>query len=433
MDPMVLSLVIFLGVFFVFLLSGWMIAFALAAASLLAYIFIAGGTTGNFAILGYNALFTYTLLALPIFILMGTFLIEGGVATILYEGVLPLMERVPGGLIHTNIIGNIILGACSGSTIAATTCMATVCIPELKKRGYDKGICYGSLAAAGNLASLIPPSVGLIIFASLTTVSLGQLFIAGIVPGLFLAVCFGVITAIWVRIHPEVAPSPKEKMPLGSAFFLAIRKLWALLVLIVVVLGVIYLGIGTPTEAGCYGAVGALLLGVKRLDREKIKSALFTGGRVSGSLLFVIAMASVYGFALNALGLREWLLAVLGALPGDQYIQMFLVWLILLVLGMFIDGTSIIVITTPIFLPFAVSLGFDPVWFGVWLMLAANLGNITPPVGITLYAVITVSKDSIDVVARGCLPFWASFFMVMIPMTFFPAIATWLPSLAAFR
>lgn len=421
---------VFVVAFLVFLFSGWLIAFAVAGATILAYVFVAGGgALGNFAVHTYNAMLNYDLLALPVFILMGELLIQGGVAARLYDSVLPLMERIPGGLVHTTIAANVILGACTGSTIAATTAMSTVTIPELKKRGYAKEICYGSLASAGCLACLIPPSVGMILFASITTVSLGRLFIAGIIPGLILAAALSLVVAVWVKVQPHIAPSSSQKiMPFGMALTFALRNLWPLLILIFLVLGAIYLGIGTPTEAGCYGVLGALVLGYKRLDRGALKTALFGSAQISGALLLVIAIASAYGFALNALGLRQWLLALLDRLPGGPFIQMYIIWFIYLILGMFLDSASVIVITTPICLPFAVNLGYDPVWFGIFLMLAVELGNITPPVGVTLFAVQVVSKDSLDIIAKGALPFWISFFLAMTLLTLFPGIVTWLPS-----
>jgi C4-dicarboxylate transporter, DctM subunit len=430
MESPILIIVIFVLVFLLFLFAGWPIGFAMASASILAYVFIAGGgALGNFAVLSYNAMFNYDLLALPIFILMGELLIQGGVAGKLYDSVVPLMERFPGGLIHTNVVANVILGACTGSTIAATSAMSTVAVPELMKRGYQKEICYGSLASAGCLACLIPPSVGMILFASITTVSLGTLFIAGIIPGLLLALSFSLVIAIWVKLSPEIAPPPpKELMPLGMSVLYALKHMWTLLILIIIVLGVIYLGIATATESGCYGIVGALLLGYKKITLKSIKKALFSSTQISGALLFIIAMASVYGFALNALGLRQGLIQILQGLPGGPIAQMWMVWMMLLVLGMFVDSSSIIVITTPILLPFSVSLGFDPIWFGIYLMLAVELGNITPPVGVTLFAVQVVTGDRFETIAKGCLPFWASYFITLTPITFFPAIVTWLPS-----
>jgi len=429
MESHIALVLIFGAAFLLLLFSGWLIAFAMATASILAYVLIAGGgAIGNIVVHTYNAMFNYDLLALPIFILMGELLIQGGVAAKLYDSVLPLMERIPGGLIHTNIIANVLLGACTGSTIAATTAMSAVAVPELNKRGYDKKICYGSLSSAGCLACLIPPSVGMILFASITTVSLGKLFIAGIIPGLILAAAFSLVVVVWVKLQPKtVPPPPKELMPLGAAIIFALKNMWPILILIFVVLGAIYLGIGTPTEAGCYGILGALVLGYKGITRESIKRTLLGTVQISGGLLIVIAMASVYGFALNSLGMRQSLLSLLGGLPGGAFTKMYLVWLMLLVLGMFIDSASIIVITTPIFMPFAVELGYDPIWFGVFMMLAVELGNITPPVGVTLFSVQAVAKEQLDVVAKGSFPFWISFFLAMTICTYFPKIVTWLP------
>jgi len=434
MDTLTLTAIIFLGFFLFFLFSGWLIAFCLGAVSILAFILIAGRTAGNFAFLGYNALTNYNLLALPFFILMGEILIQGGVATRLYGAVSPLMERIHGGLIYTNILMNTVLGAACGSTVAATSATSAVAIPELNKRGYDKGLCYGSLASAGCLAGLIPPSVGLIIYSAITDTSLGELFIAGIIPGLILATSLILVSSFMLRIRPQLAPSIKkeEVVPVGRALLIMLRNLWPLAILIIIVLGTIYTGLATPTESATYGVVGALLLGARRLNLGKIKTSLLATLRISVSLLFIIGIASIYGFALNSLGMRGWVVDALLALPGGVYVQIYIIWLVVMLLGMFLDSGSSIIITTPILLPFVVSLGFDPIWFGIWIILAVELGNITPPVGLTLYAVIAVSGDKLETVARGCLPYWASFLIAITPITLFPAIVLWLPRVAGF-
>ena len=429
MESQISVILIFVVAFLIFLIIGWPIAFAIGSASMLAYVFIAGeGALGNFAVLAYNAMFNYDLLALPIFILMGAILIQGGVASRLYDAVVPLMDRFPGGLIHTNVVANVILGSCCGSTIAATSAMSAVAVPELLKRGYKKPICYGSLAATGCLAGLIPPSVGMILYSSITPTDLGTLFIAGIIPGLILAVSFSIVIVVWVKYWPEVAPMAKEIMPFGKAIFNAIKHLWPLLILIFVVLGAIYSGIATATESGCYGIAGALLLSYKNLTRKSLGKALSSSSQISGALLLIIAMASVYGFALNGLGLRQMIIEILNELPGGTITKIWSIWMLLLVLGMFIDSASVTVIATPILLPFVTALGFDSVWFGIFLILATELGNISPPVGVTLFAVQSTTGDSFTTIAKGALPFWISNFMAVTPIIWFPAIVSWLPS-----
>lgn len=432
MDSMTLSLVIFLGCFIVFLFSGWLIAFSIGASSALAYIIISGGSTiSNFAYLGYNATINYNLLALPLFILMGELMIQGGIAKTLYSAITPLMERIRGGLIYVNVLSNTVLGACCGSTIAATSAISTVAIPELHNRGYAKGISYGSLASAGNLAALIPPSIGLILYAAITDTSLGELFLAGIVPGLILTCTLLFVSAMWIKLNSKIAP-PREKnpMPVGRSVGFAISRLWPLLILIVIVLGSIYLGFATPTEAGTYGVIGAIILGIGRINLKTFKISLVDTVRASVPLLFIIAMASIYGYALNSLGLRLWVATLLDGLIGPPCVKMFSIWFLLLMLGMFLDAGSAIVLTTPILLPFALSLGYDPVWYGIWLSLAVELGNITPPVGLTIFAVQAISGDKLDTIARGALPFWISFVLAQLSVTFFPGIVLLLPNMA---
>ena len=217
LSPLILFL-IFVVFFLVLLFIGWPIAFSMGTAAVVAYLFSGGSLWGNFAILTYNAMFNYNLLALPIFVLMGYLLIYGGSTDKLYNGITPLMERLTGGLIYSNIVANVILGACCGSTIAATSAMSTVAIPELSKRGYKKSISYGSLASGGCLSALIPPSVGMILFCSITTVSLGSLFIAGIVPGLILAAFFILVSYFWVILDPSVVVKSQNCCKFGPGY-----------------------------------------------------------------------------------------------------------------------------------------------------------------------------------------------------------------------
>ena len=432
MENITLLVIVFLGLFLLFLFTGWLIAFCLAGVAIISYLFLEAGTLATFAFLNYNSLTSYSLLALPIFILMGELLISGEVAPKLYDAVTPLMERFRGGLIYTNILANTILGAACGSTIAATTSTSTVAIPELKRRGYQKEIVYGSLASAGCLAALIPPSVGLIVYAAITDTSIGQLFIAGIIPGLILSASLVLVSKIVLKIRPQIAPPVKKEgiVPVGRALFHMVKRLWPLFILIGLVLGTIYTGVATATESATFGVAGAMLLGIKNFTLKKLKDGLFLTVRICVGLFLILAMASIYGFALNAVGVKDFLLEALRAAPGGEYGQIYLIWFIMLFLGMFLEPGSGMIITTPIFLPFVVGLGYDPIWYGIWLILAVELGNITPPVGLTLYAVQAVSGDKLETVAKGCLPYWAAFFIAMTPITFFPAIALWLPRMA---
>lgn len=433
MENTTLVLIIFVPCFLFFLFSGWPIAFGVSAVTILGLFLVGGGRVGNFAYLGYNALCNYHLLALPVFILMGEVLIAGGVGQRLYDGVGPLMNRIRGGLIYSNIVMNTVLGAACGSTIAATSAISAVAIPELEKRHYKKGLVYGSLASSGCLAALIPPSVGMIIYAALTDTSLGELFVAGIVPGLLFAASLIVTTKVSLMIRPDIAPEVTRQdlsVPIVRAFFSSVTGLWPLLLLIVMVLGSIYSGFATPTEAAAYGVIGAFILGIRRISRKTLKTSLNSTLQISVSLFFIIGMASVYGFTLNSLGIRGLMIDFLVALPFGVYTKVYMVWLALLLLGMFLDCGSVMILTIPILTPFMVSLGFSPTWFGIYIILAIELGNITPPVGLTLYAVQAVSGDKLETIAKGALPYWAAYFMAVTPIIFFPEIALWLPRLA---
>lgn len=433
MESAFLMFVIFLVTFLLLLFIGWPIAFCMATSCIIAYIVLGRvSMLGCVATFGYQGLSSYSLLALPIFILMGEILIHGGVVSDLFDAVLPLTNRISGGLIYAVILANIVLGACCGSTVAATSAMSTVAIPELKKRNYSKLICYGVLSSSGNLSALIPPSVGMIIFCSITTVSLGKLFIAGIIPGLILGLALALVSSIWIKIKPDlVPPTEKELIPIWKAMFIAIKKLWTLLILIFLVLGVIYIGIASPTESGCYGVVGALLLAwrKKMVNRKVVAEIVISTTKVSVSILFIIAMAQLYGFALNQLGFRQLIEHFLENLSFGTYTKIFLIWIIFLVLGMFIDSGALIMITTPIFLPFFVQLGYEPLWFGVFVLIVTCLGNITPPVGCTLFAVQAISGDNIGIISKGSFPYWLSFLITSIAVVLFPKLSTWLPNI----
>lgn len=429
-----LATLAFVIAFLVLLFAGWEIAFALGAVSILGYFFFGGGTVGNFSYVASNTLFSYYLLALPVFILMGEVVIMSGIVGRLYDSIIPLLPPIPGGLVHVNVLANVILGACVGSTIAATSATTAVALPELKKRGYTLGPAYGSLASAGCIAGLIPPSVGFILYSSITSVSMGQLFIAGIIPGLLLGLAISVVIVAIAIIRPWYFPHhQKEKgITLGKSIFFALKNLWPVAILIIFVLGSIYAGICTATESGCIGVVGALLLAIgwRRFSFEKLKKALFDTVQISGSLLVIIAVAGVYGFALNYVGLKGIVGGILTALPGGPIAKMLFIFLFFIILGMFLDGGSMVIITTPIFLPFVVSLGFSEVWYGIWLIVAVEMGNITPPVGLTLFAVQAVSGDRLETITRASLPFWASFIIVVLLITFWPDLVLWLPHLA---
>ncbi len=425
--------IIFIALFLILLFMGWWIAFALGTVSVLGYLFAGGGTIDNFSFLAHNALFTYLLIALPVFILMGKLIIMSGITQKLYDAITPLLPPIPGGIMHVTPLANIILGAACGSTIAATSATTTVAVPELKRRGYPLGLAYGSLASAGCIAGLIPPSLAFILYSAITEVSLGQLFLAGIIPGILLGVAIAVVIVMAAKIRPQLfPPHQKRKGSLIKALFFAFRNLWAVCLLIILVLGTIYTGITTPTESGTIGVIGALVIAIawRQFSLQKIKIALFDTIKITGALFMIFTTASVYGFALNYLGLQDWVRDMLGTLPGGPVTKMVFLGIFFLVLGLFIDSGSAVIITTPVLLPFIVSQGFSPLWYGVWLTLAVELGNITPPVGLTIFAVQAVTGESLETVAKGCLPFWSSFIMVLAPITFWPILVLWVPRLA---
>jgi len=426
-----LILLIFVGALFFLLFSGWWVFFTLGAISILAYVLLAGGVVGNLPRLMFNTIDSYYLLALPLFVFMGTILTEGGLAERLFDAITPFTAFLRGGLIHAAVLANTVLGACCGSTVAATSSISAVAIPEMSKRGYAKTISYGSLASSGLLAGLIPPSIPLIVIAILSDESIAKLFIAGIIPGLLLASTISLVTVVLTTIRPELAPSSAADRARISARTILplLGKTGPALILVAIVIGSIYMGMATPTEASSMGVVGALAISARRLNVRKIHTSAIDAIRVSGSIVILLGVAAVYGYALHYLGLGEWIQDFLAGLPGGPMTKMYCLIPVYLVLGMFLDAASLTVIIVPILLPFVKSLGLSPLWFGVWSVVNTELGCITPPVGLTLYAVQATSRDKLETIAKGALPYWISFLIVIVLIMQWPALVLWLPEL----
>jgi len=422
----VIALVSF-GLIFLLLLSGLRVAAALGIAGIItAYIFIGG--TSLLKYISWTVGINFVLIAIPLFIFMGQLLLHSRLSSKLYEGSAALLGEVPGGLLHANIISCAIFAAISGSSVATAVTIGTVAIPELEKRGYESKIVLGSLAAGGTLGILIPPSVPLIIYGVMTEQPIGPLFMAGIIPGIMLTLLFVGYIVVRVMTRPELAPRP-EKVLLKRRI-LSIIGMWPIVVTIMIVLGGIYLGVMTPTEAAGVGAFTALIftLAYRQLNWSVLKMCLRETVKTTAMIVLLVIGAQMVTSILTVLWVTDNAVAWATSLAVSPIAILMFIYLLYLIFGCFMDGVSLEVITLPIVFPIISALGFDPIWFGIALVILIEMGMITPPVGLNAYVIHGLRPDRpLTEVFLGIIPF---FFMLVIGLaiiTTFPIIATWLP------
>jgi C4-dicarboxylate transporter, DctM subunit len=436
-EIIVYILVIVGGLFFLLATGTW-ICFALYGTALFALMFLGRGNMhGILGSLMFNSLESYTLVSLPLFVLMGNILIKTGCSEPLFRGVSKILSPFPGGMLHANILSCSIFSACSGSSTATTVAIGGVSYPELRRYGYNRGITVGSICAGGTLGILIPPSIMMIIYGSLTGNSIGRLFIAGIIPGLLLSGLFMLWIVLASIVHPDWMP---KRTPFGSGFtyirkvFSGLLDIWPVALLIFGIMFSIYGGYATPTEAAAVATVIAILLATLYYRRLTVK--LFIEAVKETLLLNALLMVSIVGaralgMALSMLTIPKELSIFVSSLPLDRYVIWGIIVLVYMILGCVVDGLDLLIVTTPVFYPIMTNaLGFDPIWFGVTLVVLLEMSLITPPVGFNLYIAhsITGGENLMDTI-KGSLPFVIAMLICIILLTFFPIIATYLPSL----
>ncbi len=397
------------------------------AAMLSAWIFI--GSTGVIEYVFWNVSNSFILTAIPLFMFMGQVLLQGGLSDYLYSGSAALVGRLPGGLLHANIASCAIFAAACGSSTATAATVGTVAIPALEARGYEHKIVLGSLAGGGTLGLLIPPSGALIIYGVLVNESIGALFIAGIIPGIMLALLFMIYILVRVVLQPGLAPA-YEKVPLKRRI-VSILNMWTIAIIIVVILGGIYLGVMTPTEAAAAGVTLALLfsIGYRKMTWQTLQRCMLNTVKLSTMVLFIVITASMIGGTLGLLQVpRDMVNWVLSAHLPPLVILM-LIYFMYICLGCFFEGISMMVLTMAVIFPIIVSLGYDPIWFGIVLVVLIEMAQITPPVGLNLYTIHALCPDRpMGEVIRGSMPFFLIMLLALIILTAFPIIATWLPA-----
>ena len=437
-DPLILSIII-VFVMFVFLLSSIWIGVSLILTAIVAMLIYDHNLPPIISIYDkigdllassmYDSLNSSSLAALPMFILMGEILYKSSISTKLLNGLMPWLSFIPGKLLHVNVAACSLFAAVSGSSAATTATVGKITLDELKKRGYSKSLAIGSLAGSGTLGFLIPPSLIMIIYGVLSDVSIGKLFMAGILPGLLLATLYSVYIMIVAKMDKSVVPIEEEKYS-SKDFLNSFSELFPVLALITVVLGSIYVGLATPTEAASLGVLGAIILAVyfKSFSFDIFKNALLNTIKTSVMISFIIVGAGFLSQVIGFLGIATAVSEYIGTLGLSPMMLILIIGIMYILLGMILDGISIVVMTLPIVLPIIVMAGFDPLWFGIFLVFMVELSQITPPVGFSLFVIQGISGEKIEYILKATLPFFILTILAVVIITYFPQIVQFLPN-----
>lgn len=371
---------------------------------------------------------SWALTALPLFIWMGEILYRTRLAKDMFEGLSPWLAGFPGRLIHINVVSCGIFAAVSGSSAATTATIGRITVPELLKRGYDEKTTIGSLAGSSTLGFLIPPSIIMIVYGVAADVSITRLFIAGILPGVMLMTLFMGYLAIWSALNPSKVPPREPRIP----FLKRIRetaKLFPIVLLMIAVIGSIYLGIATATEAAAVGVVGALLIALftGSLTKQSFIDSVLGATRTSVMVSFILAGAAFLSTAMGFTGIPRELSAWVGTLNLDKFELLLALTVLFIILGCFLDGISIVVLTAAVIMPIILQAGIDPIWFGIFIVVLIEMSQITPPVGINLFILQSITGKNLWDVSVAAFPFFLLLIVATILLILFPQIATWLP------
>jgi C4-dicarboxylate transporter DctM subunit len=409
--------------------SGVWIGLALAGVAWIGMELFSSRPAGDaMAVTIWGTASSWTLTALPLFVWMGEILFRTRLSEDMFRGLAPWLERLPGRLLHTNIIGCAIFAAVSGSSAATCATIGKMTLPELKARGYPEGMTIGTLAGAGTLGLLIPPSIIMIVYGVAANVSIAQLFIAGIVPGAVLASLFSGYIVVWSLLHPERIPAAGDRTPL-AAKLAASRHLVPAIALIAMVLGSIYVGLATATEAAAFGVVGALAVSAAQgsLTRETFAASLMGATRLYCMIALILSGAAFLTLAMGYIGLPRHLAEWIGGLGLPPFALVVALTLFFIVLGCFLDGISMVVLTMGVILPTVEAAGIDLLWFGIFVVLVVEMAQITPPVGFNLFVLQGMAGRQITWIARHTLPMFCLMAAAVLLIWFFPQLVTALP------
>lgn len=417
------------GALFLILGSGVWIGLALSGVAWLAMqVFSARPAGDAMAVTLWGSSSGWTLTALPLFIWMGEILFRTRLSSDMFKGLAPWMQALPGRLLHTNVAGCAIFAAVSGSSAATCATIGKMTLPELARRGYPPDMTIGSLAGAGTLGLLIPPSIIMIVYGVAADVSISDLFVAGVMPGLLLTLLFSGYIALWSLRHPDQIPPRDAPMPLLSKLK-ASSSLIPVMLLIASVLGSIYAGLATATEAAALGVTGALILSTLQgsMNWPTFKDALMGATRLYCMIALILSGAAFLTLAMGYIGLPRHLAQWIGTLGLSQFALVMALMLFFIVLGCFLDGISVVVLTMGVLMPTVQKAGIDPLWFGIFVVLVVEMAQITPPVGFNLFVLQGMSGKQLPYIARVASPMFLLMVGAVLLIYFVPGIVTWLP------
>ena len=417
------------------ILAGVWIGVALGLTGVI--LLVAFGGSASLALMvsaTWNMLTKFTISAVALFIILGGCIMTFGFARTTYDSLGPLLQRLPGGLLHSNVVSNALMGAVSGSAAACASALGRIAYPELVSRGYDRVTTAASLAGSSTLGIIIPPSIPLILIGSMQGVSVAAMFAAVLVPGLIATALFMVLTFTIAIRNPTLVPqTPKEdRVPL----WVACKKLlgiWQISIVMLVVLGTIYLGLATPTEAAGLAVVVTLILAVcmRTFTWRAFLQSLYDSAQTFGIITLLFIGAVVLSIAVSMLGLPKALIGIVASSGLPIWATLAILYVVYLVLGMFFDNISFLLMTLPFVYPLVLSLGYDPLWFGVMIVMVSMIGMVTPPVGLNLYIIVGISKGEVPLedLARACVPYWLVVTALLAFICVVPEVCLWLPRL----
>lgn len=425
-----------IGLLVVLVILGLHIAVVLALTSMLGIWLMMGSFDVAVSMLGrtaYEGIRSHLFIVIPLFILMGDFVSKSGAAGDLYRLCNRGLKRLPGRLAVATVAGNAIFAAVTGVSVASAAAFSRIAYPEMRKLGYKKEFAVGAVAGSACLGMLIPPSVLLIVWAVLTEMSVGALFMAGVIPGIMLALMFAAWCVIAAIVNPKIAPPAEAAGDDRPASRDEIIGAFGILGLVALVIGGIWGGLFNPTEAAGFGVVGALILGiVKGMRFPHIMQAIYNAGRTTAPIMFLLIAATMYSRLLAMGGAVNYIQGLFLGIGGGVVVVLLVMTLIWLLLGMIIDSTSIILLTVPIFAPMAVTMGIDPLAFAIFGILVIEAGLLTPPFGLLVYTVKGAIPDRdlrLANIFRGATPYWLMILAAAFIVILFPPLANWLPSL----
>ncbi len=422
-------IIFFISVLLFFLGSGIWVAISMIGVSTIGMMLFTSRPVGDaMATTIWGTSSSWTLTALPLFVWMGEILFRTKLSENLFAGLSPWMQKLPGGLIHVNVVGCALFAAISGSSAATVATVGKMSIPELRKRKYPEKILLGSLAGSGTLGLLIPPSIILIIYGVTVQESIAKLFIAGIIPGIMIALIFMSYVIIWSLINKKSMPKYVESF----TFLEKIKKskqLLPVIILISAVIGSIYTGVATATEAASLGVVGSLILSYfqKSLTIETFKQSLLGATKTSCMIAFILAGSTFLSLAMGFTGLPRNLAIWIQNMELSPYVLIFVLMIFYIILGMFLDGISAVVLTMAIIEPMIRQAGFDMIWFGIFLVIVVEMAQITPPVGFNLFVLQGMANKDMGFIARSAFPLFMLMILAVILVVIFPEIALWMP------